>query len=57
MFTLLDLRNVGCNNHGRLLLEVLSCKLQLCGHTVVAYMSCIRYDVTVQLLIDRKHEQ
>ena len=50
MFTLSDLRNISCNNPGRLLLEVLSSKLQLCGHTAVAcMMSGIWYDVTVQV--------
>ena len=47
---------VNINNPGRLLLEVLSSKLQLYGHTAVAYMCCKRYDVTIQALIDRKHE-
>ena len=49
MFTLSDLRNISCNNPGRLLLEVLSSKLQLCGHTAVACLSSRRYDVTVQV--------
>ena len=50
-FLLLDLRNVGWNNPGCLLLEILSSNMQLCGPNAVAYTCLIRYDVTAQALI------
>ena len=50
-FVLSDLRNVGWNNPGQLLLEILSSKLQLCGPNSVTCTCSIQHDIMGQVLI------
>ena len=44
-------------NPWQLLFWIFSSKLQPCGHTAMACMRCQWCDVTIQVLIDRRHER